>query len=149
MHLITWGIVLVIALGVNYGALALWFWCDPQVHRNPSHLLPAGDAIPALLAGGMISYALLRAGTLGPLFGVWMCCYGLAHVAHRASLPRANYLLGWFYLFCGGVLFLRGNPSFLNPWPMGMIFFIGELLGGITLIRLDKQSGKGGPDGDR
>jgi hypothetical protein len=130
-----WGAVLAVALLANYGALAFWFLRDPARRRDLLALKPAVDVIPALAVGGGLTVALVHAGQYDLLFGTWMCGYGLSHTACRLSLPRANYWLGLGYLAAGAACLVAPGLSFLNPWPMGLVFFAGETLGGAILIR--------------
>jgi hypothetical protein len=67
------------------------------------------------------------------LAGIWMCLFGLANLASRHVLPRQISQVGWFYIACGTACLLVSDISFLNPWPMGIVFFLGEWAGGIIL----------------
>ncbi len=134
-HLFVWGIVVLIGAAVNYGALAYWFLFDDHVRRNLRMLKPAGDAIPALAVGGAMTIGLVLVWQFNLLFGMWMCLYGLAQVAYRQSLPSGIYLVGLGYIICGAVCLAWPDVSFLRPWPMGVVFFVGEVIGGWILIR--------------
>lgn len=151
-HLAGWGLALVVALLLNYGALAWWFLFDPTVRRNPRLVKPAVDAIPALGIGAVLSVALVLAGEFRLLFGVWMALYGLAQVAYRQSLPPGIYGVGVIYMACGAVCLLAPCLSFTNPWPMGLTFFFGELAGGTVLLKGlggMKHEGQGTPEAGR
>jgi len=139
-----WAVVLVVALVLNYASLFYWFLRDPSVRRNPLMLKPAIDAIPALAVGAVLSVALICAGVYNLLFGVWMCLYGLAQVAYRNSLPRGIYAVGIFYLICGAFCLLSPAISFVDPWPMGLVFCVGESAGGMVLIHRDKTEERDG-----
>lgn len=132
-HLAGWGMALTLALLLNYGALAKWFLFNPEVRRDPRMLKPAIDALPALAVGAVLSAALAMAGQYQFLVGVWMSLYGLAQTAYRKSLPPGIYGVGLVYILCGLICLLMPGLSFLNPWPMGLIFFAGELAGGVIL----------------
>ena len=129
-HLAAWGLVLCVSLLLNYVALIKWFLLDPEAERDPLKLLPAFDAIPALVVGAVLSISLILHHHYDLLFGVWMSLYGLAHVSYRMSLPGENYIVGLFYICCGAVCLFLFN-DFFNPWPMGIVFFIGETAGGM------------------
>ncbi|MFA5203319.1 MAG: hypothetical protein WC708_02845 [Lentisphaeria bacterium] len=132
-HLVGWGCVLAVGLLLNYGAMAYWFWCDPQVARDPRQLRPALDALPPLAVGAAFSLACVLRQQYDELFPLWMCVYGLVHVPYRTTLPLGNYLVGLGYLAAGaGCLFWPGL-GFTNPWPMGLVFFAGETVGGLIL----------------
>jgi hypothetical protein len=134
MHLAGWGVILAVGVGVNYAALLYWFLFDGEVRRNPMMLKPAMDAIPALGVGAVLSLALILKGEFDLLFGMWMCLYGLAQVAYRSSLPKGIYWIGVFYVVCGTVCLFWQGVSFVEPWPMGMVFVTGELAGGAVLL---------------
>ncbi|MFH0909786.1 MAG: hypothetical protein V1929_13585 [bacterium] len=133
-HLVGWGVVLAVALVMNYGALAVWFFSDPGARRNRLMLKPAIDAVPALAVGAILTVALVAAKQYDLLPGTWMCLYGLAQVAYRQSLPQGIYIVGLAYMACGAGILLSTGLTFLNPWPMGAVFFAGELAGGLLLI---------------
>ncbi len=137
-HVIGWGAVFVIAIFLNYGALTYWFLFDPTVKRDLRRLKPVLDIIPPILVGGILTLAILLHGHHEYLFGIWMCLFGLANLASRHVLPKSICFLGIFYMVCGSVYLLLPNLSFLNPWPMGIIFFVGEWIGGLILHFDDK-----------
>jgi hypothetical protein len=145
-HLIGWGAVLVFAVLANYGALAYWFLFDPEAKRSFLRLTPAVDAIPVLGVGVLLSAALIAHETYDLLFGTWMCVYGLIHVPYRISLPRANYFVGLFYVGCGAVCLLTPLGTFTNPWPMAVVFGVGETAGGGLLNQLRQTSRAGQED---
>lgn len=129
-----WGLVLAAGLLLNYCSLLYWFLFDQEVRRNPIMLKPALDAFPALGVGAVLTCALISIGAYAMLYGVWMCLYGLAQMAYKQSLPRAIYAVGLGYLACGVFCLLAPGISFLNPWPMGVVFLVGEVAGGVILI---------------
>ncbi len=61
-----------------------------------------------------------------------MCHFGLANLASRHVLPKHNSLIALFYIAGGGICLLLQVP-FENPWPMGIVFFLGEWAGGFIL----------------
>ena len=139
-HLAGWAAVLALALAANYGALLVWFHAAWRIRRDMLELAPTVDAIPPLALGAALTLALVRRGQYDLLFGVWMGMYGLAHAAYRLSLPRGHLLVGAFYLLCGACCLICPQVSFVDPWPMGIVFFFGELAGGSILWRLRKET---------
>jgi hypothetical protein len=131
--LIGWGIVLAIAITLNYGALTYWFLFDPTVQRDLRRLKPVLEVLPPLFVGALFSLVLIKEKQFDFLYGVWMCLFGLANLATRHVLPRDIAWIGLFYIAGGTLCLLLGNISFLNPWPMGLIFFVGEWIGGVIL----------------
>lgn len=133
-----WAVVLAAALALNYGGLAFWFFRRQGRPRSLSELRPALEVLPALAIGAVLSLALVLRGQYDLLFGVWMSLYGLAHMGYRHSLPGGIIEVGIFYQAAGMVCLLVPGITFLNPWPMGLVFFVGETAGGWVL-----RSGKG------
>lgn len=135
VHLAGWGMVLVAGLLLNYGALAIWFLSDREARLNPLLLVPAIDAVPALAVGAVLSAVVIRAESYDLLFGIWMSLYGLAQVAYRHSLPPTIYRVGGLYILAGFACLIF-PVQFTNPWPMGLVFFIGEMAGGMALMKV-------------
>jgi len=140
-HLIGWGVVLFLGIIFNYAALAYWFLFNEHVRRNPVMLRPAVDALPALAVGAAFSLALVLREQYDLLFGAWMTLYGLAQVAYRQSLPSGIYAVGVGYILCGVYCLASPCTRFTNPWPMGIVFFAGEWIGG-TILYLTKHQHK-------
>ena len=139
-HLVGWGSVLGLALLINYGALASWFFFSEEARRDAVRAMPALDAIPILGVGALFSLLMIQSANFDYLPGMWMCVYGLAHVPYRLSLPRSNYLLGLCYVICGALyLVLPWGLVLTNPWPMGTVFFAGELIGGVILHKSNHE----------
>ena len=132
-HLIGWSSLFAVAFTLNYVALIYWFFNDPQVKRDIRRLRPVLDVVPPLLVGAVLTLALILQGHFHLLFGVWMCLFGLANLASRRVLPKLITLVGCMYLCFGAVCLLTSGLSFLNPWPMGIAFFIGESTSGMIL----------------
>ena len=128
-----WGTVFVLSVVVNYGALIYWFLHDPRVDRDVRRLRPALDVLPPLAAGGILTLAFVLRHWMDMLYGTWMLLYGLANLASRRVLPRPITFVGGFYLICGTACLLASSARFDNPWPMGTVFFVGELVGGAIL----------------
>ena len=59
--------------------------------------------------------------------------FGLSNLASRYVLPKNIVGVGVFYMACGLVWMLLLNSAFVDPWPMGIVFFIGEWAGGYVL----------------
>lgn len=138
-HLLGWALVLLLAGAVNYGALLLWTLTGAR-WRHPGEWIPALESLPPLAVGGALSLALVRAGLYDLLPGTWMLCYGLVHMAYRRNLPLGVYVVGFFYLAAGLACLLLPGLRFTDPRPMGAVFGVGEIAGGLAL----RGSGKGG-----
>lgn len=132
-HLLGWGVVLVVALLLNGGAVLYWFLFDPRVRRDIRRLRPLMDTIPPLLVGGALTAALILRAQHDCLFGVWMCMFGLSNLASRYVLPGATAWVGVFYVVCGMVWWFLPDGGFLNPLPAGLVFCAGEVASGLIL----------------
>jgi hypothetical protein len=132
-HLAGWTALLLISILLNFGAILYWFLFDLQTKRDLRRLRPLIDVLPPLFVGALFTFAFLMHGLYSFLFGVWMCIFGLANFASRHCVPNTIWIPSLFYLICGTLFLLQRDPSFLNPWPMGLVFFIGEWAGGFIL----------------
>jgi hypothetical protein len=137
-HLAGWAAVLAIALAVNYGHLAWWFFTHEEIRTRPAELKPALDALPPLAAGAVLSIALILHGHYDLLFGTWMLMYGLAQTTYAGKLPVGVYGTGLVYMVCGTLLLIM-TPPFTNPWPMALMFVCGELAGGLCLMEKEEN----------
>jgi hypothetical protein len=128
-----WIACLACSLLVNYGAIVLWLVRHWSV-RSRVELRTVGMTIlPSVVAGGLISAALVLRGELGLLPGVWCLCYALGLIASRAMAPPG---IGWIAaLFAAGgatLLFAPGNNA-LAWWVMPATFGIGQIvIGGLV-----------------
>lgn len=133
-HVVGWGTICALSAIVNFIPLTIWW---KQSQTSLSHLRPVLDLVAPFLVGGLLTYALLSQSAHDLLFPMWMWLFGLMNISSRHALPKSMVYLGWYYVTAGTIcaLFLP-HTSFLNPLPMGIVFFIGEVLGGIAFIKL-------------
>ena len=129
-HLAGWGFVFLCAVLSNYSALLYWFLFHPEPERDIRRLIPTVDALPSLIVGGILTSSLIVSKQYDLLFGTWMCLFGLTNLSCRRTLPRALWPLGFFYIACGTICLLLPWINITNPRPMGIVFGVGELIGG-------------------
>lgn len=129
-HLAGWGFVFLCAVLSNYSALGHWFFFHSEPERDIRKLIPTIDALPSLIVGGIFTGTLIFHKQYELLFGTWMCVFGLTNLSCRRTLPRALWPLGFFYIACGAICLLAPWINITNPWPMGIVFGVGELIGG-------------------
>jgi len=129
-HVIGWAVVFGIAIVASYGAVVLWFLTDAGAKRDTRRLRPMLDSLPPIVVGGVLTLAMIHGDQHRFLFGIWMSLFGLTNLSARWVLHKAIWPLGLYYVACGSACLLM-PISFLNPWPMGVVFFIGEWIGGI------------------
>lgn len=141
VHLRVWGVLLALALALNFGSVIYRLILAPGKDRDVRRLRPVVDILPPIFVGAILSVALVSHGQFDLLFGTWMCLFSLSHFVTRQVLPAQMTLVGGFYLACGVVCLLLPIGSFVNPWPMGLVFFVGEGAGGL-LFWLDEQAAR-------
>ncbi|RMF59315.1 MAG: hypothetical protein D6748_06700 [Calditrichaeota bacterium] len=138
-HALGWATIALFGILLNFGALIHWFLFDPQVKRDIRRLKPTLDALPAIFVGGVLTYVLVMNNLHDWLFGVWMMLFGVANLSSWHVLPRRIWMVGVYYILSGTICLLFTEPSFLNPWPLGLVFFFGEWFGAVILHFDDMQ----------
>jgi hypothetical protein len=130
-----WLVVALLGAAINYGAVLFWFFGESRCERQTVRLKPAIEVVPALAAGVALTIAFWRDGAFDYMVPVWMVLFGIGNLASRHVLPRGISWIGLFYMVSGAVLlFCAPRMGFSNPWPMGIIFFVGEWLGGLIIF---------------
>ena len=137
-RVIGWGSLFGITLTLNVGAIVYWYFHDRMIQRDIRRLKPVLDILPSLAIGALLTFVFLFHRDFHYLFGTWMCMFGLANLAGRLVMPRSICAVGLFYIAAGLVCLLSPVVSFENPWPMGLVFGVGELAGGMILY-LDQR----------
>ncbi|MDX2037208.1 MAG: hypothetical protein SFX72_11200 [Isosphaeraceae bacterium] len=100
--------------------------------------------LPSLMAGGVVTVAIVRAGIeyLWLLPGLWAILFGLGIFASCKLLPRATYVVAFYYLIAGflALTFARDQYA-LSPWSMGLTFGVGQwLAAGVLYGTLERES---------
>ncbi len=137
-HILAWGLIFLMAMLINVGALLHWYMHDRSYAKSFRSLKPLLDVIPPLGVGALFTLVLLLRKDMDLLFGVWMCMFGLTNLASRYVLPRAISIVGVFYVAAGAMCLLTPGIQFLDAWPMGVVFAAGEVAGGFVLY-VDKR----------
>ena len=132
-HVLGWGGVFVVAFMLNLVAILWWFSHDPVAKRDVRMLRPVVDVVPPLFVGGLLTATMILHHQFQYLFGIWMCLFGLTNMASRMVLPKWIFGVGVFYIVAGALCLLAPSIEFTNPWPMGVVFFAGEWVGGLIL----------------
>lgn len=132
-HLTVWGSLFFISMVLNFGALLYWFLFDSKPRRDIRRLTPVLDMLFPMFVAGIFTLHFILHRQFEYLFGIWMCFAGLANLASRQVLPKRIWMVGLFYILCGSIYLFAPRTSFLQPWLMGIVFFIGEWAGGIIL----------------
>ncbi|WFB35764.1 hypothetical protein P3T73_16555 [Kiritimatiellota bacterium B12222] len=138
-YLILWALVFLSAVILNVGALTYWFLNDRMIQRDTTRLKPILDVVPPLAVGALFTLVLILQRNLDPLYGVWMCMFGLTNFASRYVLPTAIAFVGIFYIAAGALCLLMPEITFLHPLAMGLVFCAGEWAGGTILYVDDRR----------
>lgn len=104
--------------------------------------------LPAIVAGGLLTVALLRAApqSLWMLPGLWQIVFSLGVFASCRFLPRPMFMAGVWYLACGlGCLALVPPELRFSAWVMGVPYGVGQLL----VARILQRSLAAGDDDER
>ncbi|HTJ28566.1 MAG TPA: hypothetical protein VMA36_20600 [Candidatus Limnocylindria bacterium] len=123
-----WIACLAFALAINYGAIAVWLirhWSA----RSQAELRTVGMTIlPAIVAGGAFTAALLSRGEIGLLPGIWCTCYALGLLASRSMAPRGFVPVALAFAATGIALLFAPATNALAWWVMPMTFGLGQLV---------------------
>jgi hypothetical protein len=132
-YVLIWTACLVVALLLNYGAVAVWM----LKHRGPgatSGLRSAARSIaPAIVLGGLLTVALIDRSEFVLLPGTWFAFYAAGLFASREAVPSSTLpvTLG----FCAlAALFLVSplRSVALSWWVMPLGFGLGQIaIGGL------------------
>ncbi len=122
-----WTACLAFSLAVNYGAIFLWFirrWSA----RSQAELRTVGMTIlPAIVAGGALTAALLVRGEVGMLPGAWCSCYALGLLASRSMAPRGVTPVALAFGALGMTLLFAPGSNALIWWVMPLAFGGGQI----------------------
>lgn len=128
-----WIACLGFALAANYGALMVWLvrhWSA----RSRAELRTAGMTIlPAIVAGGTFTAALLNRGEIGLLPGIWCSCYALGLLSSRSMLPRPAIWVAMLFGASGAALLFAPGTNALSWWVMPATFGLGQIALGVLL----------------
>ena len=139
--LAVWIATAVLAAAINYGLCLRWYLTLPVDVRQPDRLYPLVDSVPPLIVAAVVTLAFSLRGQYDLLFGAWMCLFGLVNFYSWHHLPRSVRALGMFYVACGCLFLLHPAVVFLNPWPMALVYIVGETAGGL-IVRQNALAGR-------
>ena len=88
LYLAIWLGCLGVGLAVNYGAILVWRARNGGAQARVQMRTVGMSILPAIVAGGVITLALVSRGVYELLPGVWCITYGLGIFASRAMVPR-------------------------------------------------------------
>jgi hypothetical protein len=108
-------------------------------------LLAVESFMPSLMAGGLLTAVVYTSlpGLFHLLPAFWMLFFSMGVFATSRILPRPTFWCGAYYLAAGIVcLLLARSHHMLQPWIMGSVFAVGQLLtAGILYWTLERRHG--------
>ena len=130
-----WLVCCAFAAVVNYGAIAHWFVSDASVRDRWQTRTVGLSILPALVLGAALSFALLGAGQIALLPGIWYSCYGVGLFASRTMIPRAAVPIAAAFLLAGIALLFVPHGGALAWWILPLGFGSGQIAIGVLLLR--------------
>lgn len=136
VYLTIWLICLGVALSINYGAIVAWRVRNPGAQAGVQFRTVGMSILPAIAAGGVITYALYARGLDELLPGMWCATYALGLFASRSLVPRyVVYVAVAFGAIATALLVVPGAHP-LAWWIMPVAFGGGQIAIG-TMVRID------------
>ena len=123
------------SMAINYGAIAHWYVNDATARERWQTTTVGLAILPALILGGALSFALLRANLFAFLPAVWYGCYGVGLIASRSMLPRAVLPISIGFLVVGIMLAFAPPAVALAWWVPAAGFGAGQIAIGSLVIK--------------
>jgi hypothetical protein len=128
VYLFIWITCLVVALALNYGAVAVWVSKSRGPGAQSQFRSAARTIAPSVLLGGALSVALIQHGAYGLLPGTWFALYAIGLFASRDAVPKST--LGILFAFAALALLFLITPFTLVAlawWVMPLGFGLGQI----------------------
>ena len=139
IYLIIWLGCLVLALAINYGAILAWRAHNGGAQAAVQIRTVGMSILPAIAAGGVISFALVSRGLYDLLPGMWCATYALGLFASRVMVPRDVVFVAVAFGAGATVLLLAAFDP-LAWWIMPATFGGGQIaIGAIVLGRPNNE----------
>lgn len=133
-YLDIWLVCLAFALAINYGAILVWRArnADPQARMQVRTV--GMSILPAIAAGGVITFACMQRNVLVLLPGMWCATYALGLFASRALVPHGVVAVAVAFGFVATLLLFAPGSLALEWWVMPVAFGGGQIaIGAIVL----------------
>ena len=134
-YLTIWLSTLVVALVVNYGAVAMWLARNRGRHALEQSRLAAVALLPAIAFGGTLTVALVDAGMWRLLPGVWYGAYAVGLFASRTLVPTSVLTVAAAFGVAAIALLLPFASFALAWWVMPLGFGFAQIAIGMCLAR--------------
>jgi hypothetical protein len=135
-YLSIWLGCLIIALAINYGAILSWLAHERRLGARGQVRNVGKTILPAIVIGGVLTFALIGRHIEAMLPGVWCMCYALGLFASKDMLPRSVVGVAVGFTVFGAVLLLvPASAHTLSWWVMPLAFGFGQSVIGSCLLR--------------
>jgi hypothetical protein len=138
-YLAIWLTCLGLALATNYGAIFVWRLRNRGEQAGVQFRTVGMSIVPALAAGGVITFALLQRGLDELLPGMWCATYALGLFASRAMVPPRVVLVAVAFGAAATGLLLESQVNTLAWWIMPLAFGGGQIVIG-AIVRADDSA---------
>lgn len=140
LYLTLWLTCLGCALAINYGAIVVWRVRNRGAQAAMQFRTVGMSIVPAIAAGGVITFALVVRGLDDLLPGMWCATYALGLFASRAMVPRDVVAVAIAFGAAAATLLLVPRLNPLAWWIMPAAFGFGQMLiGAIVSADLPRE----------
>jgi len=140
-----WTAAAVVGFGINVAVVARSYGASPRHWERSLAFAALLDLIPAIVAGALLTLALVLTRRIDLLPGLWMVLFGTGVMASRRHVPRACAWIGVAYLLAGTVtLVVLPGAVVLRADVMAGAFGLGQFLLALVLSRGGAAAARGG-----
>jgi hypothetical protein len=131
-----WSAAAALGFGINFYVVARTYGASPRHWERSLAFAALLDLIPAIVAGALLTGAMVLTSRIELLPGLWMVLFGTGVMASRRHVPRACAWIAVAYLLAGTatLLFLPG-ALVLRADVMAGAFGLGQFLLALVLSR--------------
>ncbi|MBV8654395.1 MAG: hypothetical protein JO160_00020 [Candidatus Eremiobacteraeota bacterium] len=130
-----WFICSAASIVVNYGAIAHWFAGDVSARERWQTRTVGLSILPAIVFGGILSFALLHGDALRFVPAVWCGAYGVGLFASRMMVPGGVVYVAAGFVLAGMALAFAPPEVALAWWPMTVAFGLGQSCIAALIVR--------------
>lgn len=135
-YLLVWMLCLAVALGLNYGAVAVWLLKNRGPGAHSRFRSAASSIAPSVVFGGVLTAALVNHGAYALLPGTWFAFYAIGLFASHASIPNSTMAVRVaFGAFALAFLTAPLERIALSWWVMTLAFGAGQIAIGYLVWR--------------
>ena len=123
---VLWLAAAALGFGVNFLAIMRTYGTSPRRWERSLAFVAMMDLLPAVLAGVMLTLALVMTNRIDLLPGLWIVLFGTGVMSSRRHVPYGCALIGAAFVLAGtAVLYFAQGDGALRPEIMGGTFGAG------------------------